>query len=38
LWLVAHADLVHLPRIRAVIDHIAAAAEAKAAYLRDGTS
>jgi len=38
LWLVAHAELVHLPRIRAVIDHIAAAAEAKAAYLRDGTA
>jgi DNA-binding transcriptional LysR family regulator len=38
LWLVAHADLVHLPRIRAVIDHIAAAAEARAAYLRDGTA
>ena len=38
LWLVAHADLAHLPRIRAVIEHIAAAAEAKAAYLRDGTA
>jgi DNA-binding transcriptional LysR family regulator len=36
LWLVSHAELAHLPRIRAVIDHIAAAAEAKAAYLRDG--
>jgi len=38
LWLVAHADLVHLPRIRTVIDHIAAAAGAQAAYLRDGTA
>jgi DNA-binding transcriptional LysR family regulator len=38
LWLVAHAELAHLPRIRAVIDHIAAAAQARAAFLRDGTS
>lgn len=38
LWLVAHADLVHLPRIRAVMDHIAEAATAQAAYLRDGTA
>jgi len=27
-----------LPRIRAVIDHIAAAAETQAAYLRDGAT
>ena len=38
LWLVAHAELAHLPRIRAVIDHIASAAEAQAAYLRDGAT
>jgi len=38
LWLVAHAELIHLPRIRAVIDHIAAAAETQAAYLRDGAT
>jgi DNA-binding transcriptional LysR family regulator len=34
LWLAAHADLAQLPRIRAVIDHIAAAAEERAAFLR----
>ncbi len=34
LWLVAHADLIHLPRIRAVTDHIAAAAKQQAAFLR----
>lgn len=38
LWLVAHAELIHLPRVRAVIDHIAAAAETQAAYLRDGAA
>lgn len=37
LWLVAHAELAHLPRVRAVIDHVAAAAAAQAAFLRDGT-
>lgn len=34
LWMAAHAELAHLPRIRAVIDHIAAAAEERAAFLR----
>jgi DNA-binding transcriptional LysR family regulator len=36
LWLATHADLARLPRIRTVIDHIAAAAEARAGFLRDG--
>ena len=36
LWLVAHAELIHLPRVRAVIDHITAAAKEQATFLRDG--
>lgn len=36
LWLVAHADLIHLPRVRAVVDHITAAAKEQATFLRDG--
>lgn len=34
LWMAAHADLAPLPRIRAVIDHIVATAEERAAFLR----
>ena len=34
LWMAAHAELAHLPRIRAVIDHIADAAGKQAAFLR----
>ncbi len=36
LWLVAHAELAHLPRVRAVIEHVTAAATRQAAWLRDG--
>lgn len=34
LWLAAHAELAHLPRIRAVIDHVSRTAEQRAAFLR----
>ncbi|MFZ5780649.1 MAG: LysR family transcriptional regulator [Pseudomonadota bacterium] len=36
LWLVAHAELAHLPRVRAVIEHVTASATRQAAWLRDG--
>lgn len=34
LWLVSHAELAHVPRVRAVLDHITEAARAHAALLR----
>lgn len=34
LWVAAHGDLAHLPRVRAVLDHLTAAAAGAAARLR----
>ncbi len=36
LWTAAHAELAHLPRVRAVLDHLARAAAEQAAPLRGG--